>query len=570
MEIDTAYSLPKDSTIPPTETQINKSTSEPSINHKANLGDKPEDTFQEQSTVKVSLVLLAVLTSMFLVALDRTIITTAIPAMTDEFDSFPDIGWYGSSYLLTCAAFQLLFGKLYTLFDIKSVFMLSILLFELGSAVCGSARTSSAFIVGRAISGVGAAGIFAGSVVSIVYAVPLHKRPKIQGLFGAIFGLSSVAGPLIGGAFTSNVSWRWCFYINLPFGALAMAIIPFCLKIPSRDTTRLPWMKKLAQFDGLGCLCFMSGVVCLVLALQWGGVSYMWNDARIIVLLTLMSVLLVAFVVVQISMPTTALVPPRIIKQRSVFTGFLATIFIGAATYIEVFFLPIWFQAIKGSDAIGSGIRLLPLMLSMVVSSIAGGLTIQKVGYYTPFAIVGSSIMSLGAGLLTTLHVDSSNGHWIGYQILFGFGLGLCLQAPNLAAQTSLPTKDVPIGVALVFFGQLLGGAIAVPVGQNILDNQLIEKLSGIAGFDSSLITSGGAVALISSLPSDVRAMVLEAYNNSLRSVFVIGAVVSCLSVVSVAGLEFRSTLKPKPQHVTEKGPAVPEPNTLEKNASNR
>jgi hypothetical protein len=204
-------------------------------------------------------------------------------------------------------------------------------------------------------------------------------------------------------------------------------------------------------------------------------------------------------------------------------------------------------------------------MLSMVVASMAGGFATQKIGYYTPGAILGASIMSIGAGLLTTLHVDTSNGHWIGYQILFGFGMGLSFQAPNLAAQTCLPKMDGPIGIALNFFGQLLGGAIAVPVGQNVLDNQLIHKLSGIAGFDSNLITSGGAISLISSLAPDVREQVLVAYNDALRNVLIIGTVVSCIAVLCVSGLEFRTMLKPKGPPTTEPNNADAEPKVDEK-----
>jgi MFS family permease len=190
------------------------------------------------------------------------------------------------------------------------------------------------------------------------------------------------------------------------------------------------------------------------------------------------------------------------------------------------------------------GIRLLPLMLAMVVASIIFGLTAEKLGYYTPFAIVGSCIMSVGAGLLTTLQVDTSEGRWIGYQVLFGFGMGLCLPTPNLAAQTILPTKDVPIGLALIFFGQLLGGAVFVPVGENILGNQLLKRLSGISGFNSSLVTSGGATALISALPANLRETVLEAYNGALRDVFRIGLILSARTLLGAAGLEWRSTLQ--------------------------
>ncbi|KAF7180228.1 hypothetical protein CNMCM7691_009395 [Aspergillus felis] len=503
-----------------------------------------DDTYQEQSATKVVLLLVSIMMTMFLVALDRTIISTAIPEITNEFHSLPDVGWYGSAYLLTCCAFQLLFGKIYTFYPVKAVILSSILLFEVGSVVCGAAPSSTAFIVGRALAGIGAAGIFAGSVVCIIYAVPLEKRPKIQGLFGAVFGVSSIVGPLVGGAFTSRVTWRWCFYINLPFGGLAMVAIAFCLKVPDRNTTKVPWTEKLKQLDVPGMCCLVPGVVCLVLALQWGGQKYAWNNARIVALLTLMGLLLLAFVAVQILLTRTATVPPRIFRRRSIFAGAWATLCIGASQYIFIYFLPIWFQSIKGVSAVDSGLRLLPLMLSMVVASICCGITTQKVGYYTPFAIIGTCIMVIGAGLLTTLQIDTGHDKWIGYQILYGFGMGMCFQQPNLAAQTVLPKKDVPVGIAVMFFSQLLGAAVFVPVGENVLANQLMLRLSGVPGIDSNIVTSGGATSLLSLVPLDLRGAVLVAYNEALRKVFQIGLIVACLAMLGSASLEWVSILK--------------------------
>ena len=211
---------------------------------------------------------------------------------------------------------------------------------------------------------------------------------------------------------------------------------------------------------------------------------------------------------------------------------------------ILAYFLPIWFQSITGSSAVDSGIRLLPTMLSMVIATIIGGFGTQKCGYYTPFAIVGACIMSIGAGLLTTLQVDTPQSKWIGYQVLYGFGIGLSFQAPNLAAQTVLPLRDVPIGSSLMFFSQLLGAAIFVPVGVNVLNNELVTRLSDIPGFEPSLVTSGGATSLINSLPEGLRESALSDYNDALRTVFRIGLVVSCLAIVGSAGLEWRSVLK--------------------------
>jgi hypothetical protein len=226
------------------------------------------------SGLKLAFLLASIFVSMFLVSLDRLIISTAIPKITDDFHSVTDIGWYGSAYLLSNSAFQLMYGKLYTFFSIKTVFLTAIALFEVGSAICGAAPNSVALIVGRAVAGLGSAGIMSGAIVILIYSVPLHKRPLYQGLFGAIFGLSSVVGPLLGGAFTSKVTWRWCFYINLPFGGVAVVLLFFLLDIPEREETKKSLGSKLAQLDAFGTAAFLPGVICLLLALQWGGSKY--------------------------------------------------------------------------------------------------------------------------------------------------------------------------------------------------------------------------------------------------------------------------------------------------------
>ncbi|TGJ87914.1 hypothetical protein E0Z10_g800 [Xylaria hypoxylon] len=510
----------------------------------------PAQTNHEYPTgVRLALVLSSVYISLFLVSLDRLIVTTAIPSITNEFNSLPDVGWYGSAYLLTSCAFQLLFGKLYRFYPIRAVYAISVILFEIGSALCGAAPNSFAFIFGRAIQGVGSAGIFAGAIVVIVYAVPLHRRPFWQGMAGAVFGVSSILGPLVGGAFTSNanLTWRWCFYINLPFGGVALAIILFLLRIPDREETKIPTKAKLSQLDAPGTLALLPAVVSILLALEWGGLTYAWNDRRIIALLTLGIFLGIIFILVQAFMPKTATIPPRIFKQRSILAGFFSTIVLGSQLMIFVYFLPIWFQAIQGVSAVNSGIRLLPTTLAVVVASISNGLFITKIGYYTPTMIAGTAICTIGGGLLTTLQLDTGMPKWVGYQVLYGFGQGLCFQAPNLAAQTVLPKAEVSIGASLMFFSQILGGAIFISVGQNVLNNQLLQRLAGVPGFSPALIQSGGATSLINSFGPENRHDVLVAYNESLRTVFRVGLILAALSVIGAVCMEWRSVKKGAP-----------------------
>lgn len=219
-----------------------------------------------------------------------------------------------------------------------------------------------------------------------------------------------------------------------------------------------------------------------------------------------------------------------------------------------VYFLPIWFQSIKGVSASESGIRTLPLMISMVTGSITSGTLNTKIGYYTPLAIIGTCLMCVGNGLLTTFEVDTGVGKWIGYQILYGFGLGLAFQVPNLATQASLAKKDVPIGLALMLFATLLGASVFVSAGENVLANQLEKRLAGVDGVDTSLITSEGATSLLHSLPDDVRNTALVAYNGALREVFRAGLIPTCLSVLGAAALEWRSVKKPAGKNSAESG----------------
>ncbi|KAK3933911.1 MFS general substrate transporter [Diplogelasinospora grovesii] len=496
--------------------------------------------FVYPSGFRLALLLISIYIGMFLVALDKLIISTAIPAITNEFHAANDIGWYGSAYLLTNCAFLLVFGKLYTFLNVKFTFLAAVLLFEIGSAVCGAAPNSVAFIIGRAIAGLGAGGVQSGVITIIVYAVPLEKRPLYQGMFGAVYGVSSVLGPLVGGAFTTNATWRWCFYINLPLGGVVMVFVFFLLRVPNRSSTKDTLQHKLQQTNAEGLVALLPGVICLCLAMQWGGFTYSWNDGRVVALLVVAFVLLIAFILVQIWKPERATVPPRIFIQRSIASGFFVSCCLGAHQTLLLYYLPIWFQAIKGDSAVESGIHLLPQVLALVASPITGMLT-SRIGYYTPFLIFGICVTALGAGLLSTLRVDTAVGQWVGYQILYGWGFGACLQEPNMAAQTVLSRNEVSIGASLMLFAQTLFGAIFVSIGQNVLDGQLSNRLAGVASITPEQIENAGATGLLETIPTQHHAAALEAYNDSLRVCFQVALVVACLCIFGGLGMEWRS-----------------------------
>jgi MFS family permease len=246
----------------------------------------------------------------------------------DQFHSLNDIGWYGSAFFLTVSGFQASWGKAYKYFDMKSVFLTGILIFELGSLLCGVSRSSTMLIIGRAITGVGAAGVITGSYCIVAFAVPPVRRPAFTGIMGATYGVASVLGPLLGGAFTdSSVTWRFCFYINLPIGAISVAIIFFMFESPaaskSDEARKATLMDKIKHMDILGMVTIMAAIVCLLLALQWGGVSKSWKSADVIGTLVGFGVLMIAFVVVEYLQGDRAMLVPSIMKQRVVLVGSL-------------------------------------------------------------------------------------------------------------------------------------------------------------------------------------------------------------------------------------------------------
>ncbi|MCJ1392720.1 hypothetical protein MMC18_005591 [Xylographa bjoerkii] len=508
--------------------------------------DVDEDGKEYPPWRKNIIVLVAVFLSIFLISLDRTIISTAIPQLTDEFHSFGDIGWYGSAFMITACSFQLLYGRIYTFYSPKWVFLSSISIFELGSLICGVAPSSKAFIVGRAFAGLGSAGILSGALILIVCIIPLRKRPILQGFIGVVFMIASVVGPLIGGALTTRSSWRWCFYLNLPIGGLTIVIILVFLNLPKdenekKDQKVVSLREKVDQLDPIGTVCLLSGTVCLLLALQWGGSTYAWNSGRIIALLVVFGVLTIAFVGVQIWLQEKATVPPRIAKNRSVSGSAFWAFCTSGSSIIVIQYLPIWFQAIQGVSAVESGIRLLPLILALVVASIVAGGIVSKVGYYTPFIVAGTVLLSVGTGLLTTLTVTTGEPVWIGFQIIAGFATGLGQQTAGLAAQTVLAKKDVATGVSLKFFGQQLGSAIFISVAQNVLDTKLIAGLSGLPDFDPYQIVNMGATEIRGSVPSALLPVVLNAYNGAITNAFMVSVALAAISILGALLVEWKS-----------------------------
>ncbi|KAF6838418.1 efflux pump antibiotic resistance [Colletotrichum plurivorum] len=499
--------------------------------------------------MKLGLVVLALCLSVFVMALDNSIIATAIPRITDDFNSLSDVGWYGSAYLLTTASLQLFFGKLYTFFSIKWIYLFAIALFELGSVICGVAPSSICLILGRAIAGLGGAGIYSGSLVILAYSVPLSKRPIYGSFVSSMWGIASVAGPLLGGLFTDSLTWRWCFYINLPIGAITVAVIILFFHDPVRKIPQETWRTRFLQVDPLGNLVFMPAVICLMLALHWGGVTHAWSSPRIVILFIVCGLAMAGFLYLQYRGQENATVPPRIFRKRSVWSSSFYAFCLGAAYLTSVYFLPIWFQAVKGASAVDSGVMNLPMLVGVVVFSLIAGALVSFWGYYAPWMILGSVLMAVGYALISTFNPSTPSSLWIGFQIIASAGVGVGMQQPLMAVQVVLDMADVPTGTSIIIFMQTVGGAVFVAIGQMAFTNSLVEGMvRHVPGLDPHAVIASGVTAIRKTVSSDLLPGIAQAYSDALAKAFLVCAVAACATIIGAIFVEWKSVKGKKVQ----------------------
>lgn len=435
------------------------------IESDAGDGTKREDQYLHGIHLVICFV--AVFLSMFLVALDQTIVTTILTTVGNKFNDFDKVGWLASGFLLAMAVCIQPFGKFSIIFGRKYTMVTAIVLFEAGSLMCALAKSMNVLIGGRVLAGVGAAGIQGMVFVIISEVVPIEKRPIGMAIISSVFAVASVLGPLIGGAFTSHVSWRWAFYINLPIGGIALAFLLWAFN-PPRPTSSI--VEELKTFDYFGTFLLISGCVIFLLALTFGGSDFSWDSAAVILCFVLGGLLIIAFIIWNGWFSKNQIIAVEVLKIPQIVASTFALSGVFAAFILSMVFLPIYFQVIHGASAMGAGLHLLPMIVAVVLCSIISGVGIQKLKYVKPFSVAAGILAPVGFGLLAILGVDSSFSAQVGLLIIGGIAVGAQMQPAIVSAQICAPKTPGSTIMVTVFlnFSRSIASALAADLGDAI------------------------------------------------------------------------------------------------------
>ncbi|PQE17482.1 multidrug resistance fnx1 protein [Rutstroemia sp. NJR-2017a WRK4] len=464
--------------------------------------------------------------SLFLSALDNTIITTAVPTIVSHFNAPVGYIWVGSAYLLGNAAFVPVWGKVSDIFGRKHTLLVAVSIFLIGSLLCAVSQSMGMLIVARAIQGVGGGGAIVLPNICVSDLFSLQERGMYFGLLSTMWALASALGPVIGGVFTSRVSWRWCFFINLPFGGVALTVLVFFLKL---HNPRTPFKKGLAAIDWIGNLLVIGGTLMVLMGLQFGGVQFAWKSATVICLIVFGAVTVGLFCIYESRFANYPVIPARIFRYRNSVSAYTLSITHAMAFLGGSYWLPLYFQAVLGVNPLLSGVYLLPYAMSSSLLSVGVGMFIKKTGNFRWPIVLGLFVMTIGLGLLTYLDDEP---HWdriIIFEIIAGLGSGTNFQAPLIAIQTNIEPQDIGAATSAYSFARQIGTSVSVVIGGVVFSNVMNSQqgfLRSVLGPQLALEFSGrdasASIQKIAGLPTDQKRIVRAAYWTALQKMFIL------------------------------------------------
>jgi EmrB/QacA subfamily drug resistance transporter len=474
---------------------------------------------------RLGVILTALMLAMVLASLDQTIVSTALPTIVGDLGGLNHLSWVVTAYLLASTVSTPLYGKLGDQFGRKRLFIAAIVIFLIGSALCGAAQNLNQLIAFRALQGIGGGGLMVGAQAVMADVLPPRDRGRYSGYFGAVFAVTSVAGPLIGGFFVDNASWRWVFYVNLPFGLIALAVISVALKTPVQKVRH--------RIDYLGSALLTVGVTCIVLLTTWGGTTYGWGSSTIVGLGVTAVAALIAFGFVENRAPEPV-IPLHLFRSR-VFTVACGVGFIvGFSLFGVITYLPQYQQVVRGASATASGLQLFPLMGGLLIASIGSGQIISRTGRYRAFPILGTAVLAVGMFLLSHLGVHTSVAMSGLYMAVAGFGLGLTMQVLVLAVQNSVAPKELGTATSAATFFRSIGGSIGVSVFSAIFTNELshhlAERLPAVSSNPALAKELRASPAVLDKLPTAIHDSYLHAFTDSLHVVFLAAIPIALLA----------------------------------------
>ncbi|MFD5268635.1 DHA2 family efflux MFS transporter permease subunit [Streptomyces sp. NPDC058335] len=492
-----------------------------SLDAQARTGDPRQEHVPGNVLVSIG----ALLLGMLLAALDQTIVSTALPTIVSELGGMEHLSWVVTAYLLASTAATPLWGKLGDQYGRKRLFQIAIVIFLIGSALCGMAQNMPQLIGFRALQGLGGGGLMVLSMAIVGDIVPPRERGRYQGLFGAVFGATSVLGPLLGGLFTEHLSWRWVFYVNLPLGVVALAVIAAVLRIPRKSAKHV--------IDYLGTLLIASVATCLVLVASLGGTTWGWGSPQIVGLAVLGVVLAFIFVAVE-RRAAEPVLPLKLFRIRTFTLSAVISFIVGFAMFGAMTYLPTFLQVVQGVSPTLSGVHMLPMVAGLLLASTASGQIVSRTGRWKVFPVTGTAVTAIGLLLLHQLDEHSSTAEMSAFFFVFGLGLGLVMQVLVLIVQNAVSYEDLGVATSGATFFRSIGASFGVAIFGTVFTNRLGDKLAdAFRGVDLPSAVSLDALEadprVIGDLPAALRPPVLHAYASSITDVFLYAAPVAVL-----------------------------------------